>query len=317
MISVRERFPEFKLQAAVSLEKGKEFKELTHKDFKGKWLVVFFWPMDFTFVCPTEIAEFGKRNGDFLDRDAQVLGASTDSHFVHLAWRREHPDLKNLSFAGSTNRFFGAFLHPLNVDSRAVLVRVSADTVPARPDPDSNTAANTVTRALYTLSLPIPARSAETKVSFGLYLGPKSYHVFEELADPARFAPILDVDLTAPCCVVEVPGGRLMAKILLTLLGWFHGVIGNWGFAIIMLTILVRGLLAPLNFHMQKSMRAYGARMAVLKPKLEALKCKYGDDQKAYQQAMVAFQREHKMIPPDHWQKMSFPCRMGPIPCQA
>ena len=98
MLSVRERFPDFRLQAAVSLEKGKEFKELTNKDFKGKWLVVFFWPMDFTFVCPTEIAEFGKRNRDFADRDAQVLGASTDSHFVHLAWRREHPDLKNLAF---------------------------------------------------------------------------------------------------------------------------------------------------------------------------------------------------------------------------
>ena len=54
--------------------------------------------MDFTFVCPTEIAEFGKRNGDFKDRDAQVLGASTDTHFVHLAWRNNHPDLKDLPF---------------------------------------------------------------------------------------------------------------------------------------------------------------------------------------------------------------------------
>ena len=54
--------------------------------------------MDFTFVCPTEIAEFGKRNGDFLDRDTQVLGMSTDTHFVHLAWRRDHADLKSLPF---------------------------------------------------------------------------------------------------------------------------------------------------------------------------------------------------------------------------
>jgi YidC/Oxa1 family membrane protein insertase len=89
-----------------------------------------------------------------------------------------------------------------------------------------------------------------------------------------------------------------MAKLLLGLLGWFHDLIGNWGIAIIMLTVLVRGLLAPLNFHMQKSMRKYGAKMAVLKPKLDALKKQYGDDQKGYQQAMVAFQREHKMIPP-------------------
>lgn len=207
-------------------------------------------------------------------------------------------DVKNLSFAGNTNRFFGAFLYPLDEVSRASLVRVAAETVPAREDPDSKTPPNSVARARYAMSLTIPARGAETRVSFGLYLGPKSYHVFETLKNPERFAPILNVDLATPCCFVEVPGGRFMAKVLLKLLGWFHDVIGNWGFAIIMLTILVRGLLAPVNYHMQKSMRAYGARMAVLKPKLDALKAKYGDDQKAYQQAMVAFQREHKMIPP-------------------
>ena len=98
MIGIRETFPEFKLQACVSLEKGKEFKEVAHDSYAGKWLVVFAWPMDFTFVCPTEIAEFGKKNGDFADRDAQVLGLSTDSHFVHHAWRTHHADLKNLPF---------------------------------------------------------------------------------------------------------------------------------------------------------------------------------------------------------------------------
>jgi len=60
--------------------------------------VLFFWPMDFTFICPTEIAEFGRRNGDFRDRDTQVLGASTDTQYVHLAWRKDHPDLKELPF---------------------------------------------------------------------------------------------------------------------------------------------------------------------------------------------------------------------------
>lgn len=53
---------------------------------------------DFTFICPTEIAAFGKRNRDFEDRDAVVLGASTDTHFVHLAWRRSHEDLRALPF---------------------------------------------------------------------------------------------------------------------------------------------------------------------------------------------------------------------------
>ena len=98
MLTVGDRFPDFKLQAVVGLEEGKEFEELTHTAQPGQWKVVFLWPMDFTFVCPTEIAEFGRRNRDFLDRDTQVLGASTDTHFVHLAWRKNHPDLKALPF---------------------------------------------------------------------------------------------------------------------------------------------------------------------------------------------------------------------------
>lgn len=98
MLTVGDKFPEFKLQAAVSLEKDKEFRVIGSSDHPGKWKVVFLWPMDFTFVCPTEIAEFGRRNADFVDRDAQVLGASTDTHFVHLNWRRHHPDLTNLPF---------------------------------------------------------------------------------------------------------------------------------------------------------------------------------------------------------------------------
>jgi len=98
MLTVGEKFPEFKLQAVVSLDRGKEFETITDDTYKGKWQVVFFWPMDFTFICPTEIAEFGRRYQDFVDRDAQVLGASTDTHYVHLAWRNNHADLKNLPY---------------------------------------------------------------------------------------------------------------------------------------------------------------------------------------------------------------------------
>ena len=98
MLSVGDKFPEFKLQGVVSLEKGKEFKDISDKDFSGKWKVVFFWPKDFTFVCPTEIAAFGKKHKDFNERDAVVLGVSTDSEYVHLAWRHQHPDLKHIPF---------------------------------------------------------------------------------------------------------------------------------------------------------------------------------------------------------------------------
>src|SRR5690242_18878720 len=98
MLGVGEKFPEFELTATVSTDKNKAFQKITDNDFPGKWKVYFFWPKDFTFVCPTEIAAFGKLNREFQDRDAQVLGGSTDSEFVHLAWRQNHEDLKHLPF---------------------------------------------------------------------------------------------------------------------------------------------------------------------------------------------------------------------------
>lgn len=98
MLGVGSKFPEFSVTATVSTEKGKTFQTITDKDYAGKWKLYFFWPKDFTFVCPTEIAGFGKVNGEFQDRDCQVLGGSVDSEFVHLAWRQHHPDLKDLPF---------------------------------------------------------------------------------------------------------------------------------------------------------------------------------------------------------------------------
>jgi alkyl hydroperoxide reductase subunit AhpC len=117
MMTVGQQFPTFRLPAAVSLEAGKYFRDVANDSFAGKWLVVFAWPLDFTFVCPTEIAEFGRRNADFADRDAQVLGLSCDSEFVHLAWRQNHKDLKDLPFpmlADKKRELTGALgiLHP-------------------------------------------------------------------------------------------------------------------------------------------------------------------------------------------------------------
>ena len=98
MLTLGDSFPTFAAQAVVSIEPGKEFTTLDNASYAGKWKVYFFWPKDFTFVCPTEIAGFGKLDGDFRDRDAQLLGVSTDSEFVHLAWRKQHPDLRDLPF---------------------------------------------------------------------------------------------------------------------------------------------------------------------------------------------------------------------------
>jgi alkyl hydroperoxide reductase subunit AhpC len=98
MLTVGDKFPAFDLQATVSTDMKAAFKRIDNQTYKGKWLVVFAWPKDFTFVCPTEIAAFGKLNGEFADRDAQVLGMSTDSEFVHHAWRVHHDDLRDLPF---------------------------------------------------------------------------------------------------------------------------------------------------------------------------------------------------------------------------
>lgn len=101
MLGVGDTFPEFNLKATSTkplkdITIDNVFESVTNKSYPGKWLVVFFYPKDFTFVCPTEIAEFGKLKDEFADRDTQVLGGSTDSEFVHWAWRKHQEELTNL-----------------------------------------------------------------------------------------------------------------------------------------------------------------------------------------------------------------------------
>lgn len=98
MLGVGQKLPDFNLKATVSTDVKSAFTEINNSTYKGKWLVLFFYPKDFTFVCPTEIKAFGDLNSEFKDRDAQILAGSVDSEFVHLAWRQNHDDLKDLPF---------------------------------------------------------------------------------------------------------------------------------------------------------------------------------------------------------------------------
>ena len=106
LLTIGDQFPTYQLTALIpgdlskvdAQDPGDYFTTISSDDHPGKWRVVFFWPKDFTFVCPTEIAAFGKLNDEFADRDAQVLGASIDSEFVHFNWRAQHEDLKTLPF---------------------------------------------------------------------------------------------------------------------------------------------------------------------------------------------------------------------------
>ncbi|HET7570586.1 MAG TPA: peroxiredoxin [Gammaproteobacteria bacterium] len=99
MLTVGDKFPEFNLKATVAIDNlDTAFRDITNETYKGQWQCIFFYPKDFTFVCPTEIKGFADLNDQFQDRDCQILAASTDSEHVHLAWRRDHKDLKDLPF---------------------------------------------------------------------------------------------------------------------------------------------------------------------------------------------------------------------------
>jgi len=104
------------------------FEDITEHSFSGKWKVMYFYPKDFTFVCPTEIAGFAKLAKDFSDRDAVLLGGSTDNEFCKLAWRRHHQDLDRLNhyaFADVTGRLvdqLGIRDHAAGVALRATFI---------------------------------------------------------------------------------------------------------------------------------------------------------------------------------------------------
>ena len=98
MLGIGDKFPAYALTGVVSNDPNKAFQQFKSGEQAGKWQVVFFWPKDFTFVCPTEIAAFGKINKEFSDRGAQLFGVSIDSEFVHLAWRKDKEELRNLPF---------------------------------------------------------------------------------------------------------------------------------------------------------------------------------------------------------------------------
>lgn len=103
MLGVGDTLPEFEVTGVkpgfnAHEENGKSaFEKITRDSFPGKWKVIYFYPKDFTFVCPTEIVEFAKLNKEFEERDAVVLGGSTDNEHCKVAWRREHKDLNKLN----------------------------------------------------------------------------------------------------------------------------------------------------------------------------------------------------------------------------
>jgi alkyl hydroperoxide reductase subunit AhpC len=113
--------PSFKLEALVD----DKFKNISLDEYKGKWVVLFFYPLDFTFVCPTEILQFSRRVNEFNDLGAEVLGCSIDSVYSHLAWTKElgklnYPLLSDIT--KDTARDYGILIEDQGVALRGLYI---------------------------------------------------------------------------------------------------------------------------------------------------------------------------------------------------
>lgn len=120
MLTVGDQFPEFKAHACVGGNKD-SLTTITNDSYPDKWVVYFFYPKDFTFVCPTEIVEFNKQLKEFEDRDTVVIGGSTDNEHSHLAWCQAHEDLKGLKYPLIAAQILAADLGILDVNEGVCL----------------------------------------------------------------------------------------------------------------------------------------------------------------------------------------------------
>lgn len=118
--------PEFTVQAMIG--DSVEPKEIQSSDFEGKWLVLFFYPLDFTFVCPTEVTGFEKEYDRFRELNAEVVGASVDSFYSHMAWRDQEGGIGTLRFplaadiTKSLSRSYGVLLEDQGIALRGLFI---------------------------------------------------------------------------------------------------------------------------------------------------------------------------------------------------
>jgi len=124
MVKIGQEIPDFELDAYHE----NEFKKVKFSDYRGKWLVLLFYPADFTFVCPTELEEAAEFYGDFQKSEAELISVSTDTHFVHKAWHDVSPAIKKIKYpmaadpTGEVSRAFGTYMDGVGLSYRATFI---------------------------------------------------------------------------------------------------------------------------------------------------------------------------------------------------
>lgn len=121
-VQIGQKAPEFNLKA---VNNGGDFKEVKLSDYKGKWVVLFFYPLDFTFVCPTEITAFRDQKEAFSKLNAEVIGVSIDSVYSHQAWLKELGDLGfplASDITKDTSRDYGILLEDAGISLRGTFI---------------------------------------------------------------------------------------------------------------------------------------------------------------------------------------------------
>ncbi|MFI3297128.1 MAG: alkyl hydroperoxide reductase subunit C [bacterium] len=121
---INSQLPEFSVEA---FQNG-EFKTVTNKDVEGKWAIFFFYPADFTFVCPTELVDMAEKYAEFQAMGVEVYSVSTDSHFVHKAWHDASESIRKINYpmladpTGALSRAFGVMIEEAGMAYRGTFV---------------------------------------------------------------------------------------------------------------------------------------------------------------------------------------------------
>lgn len=203
----------------------------------------------------------------------------------------------SIAWAGSNSRFFTCIVWPDDAASKQAIEGVYLRSLPTSDGALRKTRAFTNVAAVLELNQRIARADAEaSELVFNCYLGPKSRDVLAGDPQYVAFEPVCDLDLESGCYCA--PGASTLAKLLLWVLKLFHSIVGNWGVAIIMLTICVRGAMLPLMLRQGKAMRSYSQRMGKLKPEMDRIKKRFEKDPQRMNKELMAFQREHKLFPP-------------------